>query len=249
MKAIMLAAGLGSRLYGNDDVHPHKALLKFGGKSLIQRHVETLLALGVEGLTLVVGYRAEAIIGEIEAIGAGGFVRFIHNPDFRRGSNLSLWCAREVLAGESDVLFMDADVLYHPDLIARLIRSPHPTCFLLDRDFEAGDEPVKLCMRDGHPVEFRKVVGDIRCDFMGEWPGFLKVTPRSGGLVVAALQRMVDEGRLDEPYEEAVREVLLSAPPGTFGVEDITGIPWIEIDFRTDVERAERDVLPRIETR
>lgn len=248
MKAIMLAAGLGSRLYGNDDAHPHKALLQFGGKSLIQRHIETLQRLDIEELTMVVGYRAEALMAEVEAIGAAGYVRFIHNPDFRRGSNLSLWRAREVLAGDADALFMDADVLYHPDLIARLINAAHPTSFLLDRDFEAGDEPVKLCIRDGHPVEFRKIVGDIQCDFMGEWPGFLRVTPESGRLVVAALQRMVDEGRLDEPYEDAVRDVLLSAPRGTFGFEDITGIPWVEIDFATDVERAEREILPRIES-
>ena len=247
MKAIMLAAGLGSRLFGNDDVHPHKALLKFGGKSLIERHVETLQALGVQDLTLVVGYRAEAIVAEIEAIGAKDYVRFIHNPDFRRGSNLSLWCAREVLACDGGALFMDADVLYHPDLIQRLLNAANPSSLLLDRDFEPGEEPVKLCIRDGRPVEFRKAIGAVQCDFMGEWPGFLCVTPESGRLVEAALQRMIDQGRLDEPYEDAVRDVLLSAPEGTFGYEDVTGVPWIEIDFAADVERAERDILPRIE--
>ena len=45
-----------------------------------------------------------------------------------------------------------------------------------------------------------------------------------------------------------VRDVLLSEPPGTFGAEDVTGIPWIEIDFPSDLIRAERHVLPHIAT-
>ncbi len=43
-----------------------------------------------------------------------------------------------------------------------------------------------------------------------------------------------------------MRDVLLSEPPGTFGYEDITGLPWIEIDYPSDLLRAERTILPRV---
>jgi len=46
-------------------------------------------------------------------------------------------------------------------------------------------------------------------------------------------------------YEDALRDLLLSFPE-EFGFEDITGIPWIEIDFQQDIRRAEIEVLAHI---
>jgi choline kinase len=67
--------------------------------------------------------------------------------------------------------------------------------------------------------------------------------------MAAALARRCEEyvaaGRLDEPYEEAIRDLLLAAP-GEFRVEDVSGLPWIEIDFADDVRRAEAEILPRL---
>ena len=40
--------------------------------------------------------------------------------------------------------------------------------------------------------------------------------------------------------------MLLTTPRGTFAFEDITGMAWIEIDFAADIERATRDILPRV---
>jgi choline kinase len=241
----MLAAGIGARLSGGDDRFSPKALLRFDGKSLLERHIDILRRFGVGPMTLVVGYHRAEIAAEVAALGADGFVRLVDNPDYRFGSMVSLWAARDALAAGADVLFMDADVLYHPDLIGRLVHSRHASCLLMDRDFEPGDEPVKLCLRDGAPVEFRKVV-DVAYDTVGEWPGFLRLSPATARLVAAALQDLVDAGRFELPYEEAFRRVMLAAPAGTFGVEDITGLPWIEIDFPADLERARDVVLPRL---
>lgn len=243
----MLAAGLGSRLYGQDDDHPHKSLLRFGGKSLIERHVAILRDNGVEELVLVTGFRAETLLAEVARIGATDFVRPVLNPDYRRGSVVSLWCARETLLSGETCLCMDADVLYHCGLIQRLIASPHETCMLLDQDFEAGEEPVKLCIRDGKPVEFRKAIGDIKADVMGEWPGFLKLSPRAARALVATMEAFVAGPGADKPMEEAIREIMLNGKGGEFGWEDVTGLPWIEIDFPGDVGRARDTVLPQIE--
>lgn len=245
MQAIMLAAGVGKRLYGDNGEQPPKSLLEFEGKTLMRRHLETLTGLGIDGLTLVVGYRAEEIGGAARAAG-GDFVRLIHNPDFRRGPVVSLWLAREVLRGGDEVLFMDADVLYHPSLIGRLVDSRHANCFLFDADFEPGDEPVKLCLRGEQPVEFGKQV-EGSFDRVGEWPGFLRLGPDMAVALADALQTYIDADDLDAPYEPAMRDVLLSQPAGTFGIEDITGAPWIEIDFPEDLARARDEILPRIQ--
>ena len=243
MKAIMLAAGRGSRLFGDNPDPPPKSLLEFGGKTLLERHVEVLKAEGVDSLALVVGYRAEDIRDELERVGAHGFAETIDNPDFREGTAVSLWCARDVLVSGAPVLFMDADVLYHPDLLRRLTAPPPGDRILLDRNFDAGDEPVKLCVREGQVVEFRKgAVADG--DQVGEWPGFLTLAPATARVVAETLDAFIERGRRDAPMEEVIREVALDRCPGTFAVEDITGLPWIEIDFPEDLARAEKEVLP-----
>lgn len=245
MKAVMLAAGVGRRLSGGESELPPKALLCFDGTTLLARHVAILRALGVERLVLVVGYREDDIRAEVQALGAGDFVAFVRNEQYRRGPMLSLWAAREALGAGDEVLFMDADVLYHPHLVGCLVESPSADCLIYDRGFDPGDEPVKLCLKDGAIVEFRKKVA-VAYDSVGEWPGFLRLSPRLSKRLVEAMARYVEAGRLDEPYEEAMRDVMLREPKGTFRIEDVTGYPWIEIDFPSDLLRAEKDVLPRL---
>jgi choline kinase len=245
MKAIMLAAGRGSRLSGDNPDHPPKSLLQFGGLSLLERHIQVLRAVGIEQLTLVVGYRAHDLRAELARIGAEDFVETVDNPDFYDGTGVSLFCARETLQSGARVLFMDADVLYHPDLIERLVASPNENCFLLDQNFEDSDEPVRLCIKNGRVVEFRKAV-DMDCDLVGEWPGFLTVGPQIARTVCGVLERSIKSGDRAAPMEEAIREVAMTAPAHTFRIEDITGLPWIEIDFPEDLVRAEAEILPNL---
>ena len=245
MIAGVLAAGVGKRLFGENHSEPSKALLRFDGKSLLHRHIEILRDNGVDRLVLVVGYRAEGLMAEVEVAGARDYVRAITNPEFEGGPVISLWTAREVLRGGNDILFMDADVLYHPRVLERLIRSPHANCFLLDRGLEPGEDPVRLCIRDGAPVDFGKgVEGDV--DMVGEWPGFMRMSPAIAARVADAAEAIIDDGRSHVTYEVAIRDVLLSEPPGTFAYEDITGLPWIEIDFPSDLLRAKRTILPLV---
>ncbi|MFO0996775.1 MAG: phosphocholine cytidylyltransferase family protein [Alphaproteobacteria bacterium] len=242
MKAVILAAGVGQRLAGDGD-DPPKALLRFGGRTLLARHIEILRPRGVEEIVVIAGYQAERITAEIARLGAGHFTRTVFNPDFREGSVVSLWTGRDAMRWGGDVLLMDADVLYDPRIMDRLLRSAHRNCFLMDREFEPGDEPVKLCLNDGHPAEFRKKI-EGHHEVVGESVGFFRFEAGAAAEVVAAVGRYVAAARRAEPYEEPIRDVLQTAPRGRFGVEDITGLPWIEIDFPEDVRRANDTILP-----
>ncbi|MBI3113176.1 MAG: NTP transferase domain-containing protein [Rhodospirillales bacterium] len=64
MKAVMLAAGVGRRLYGDENDNLPKALLEFDGKTLLERHVRILLDNGVDELVLVVGHRKEDLLAQ-----------------------------------------------------------------------------------------------------------------------------------------------------------------------------------------
>ncbi len=246
MRAIMLAAGTGSRLSGGNAEAPPKSLLEFGGKTLLQLQLECLRDLGVAGLSLVIGYRADAILGELERLGAADFVETILNTDFELGSMLSLGRAHGALVAGEDILFMDADVLYAPSLISRLTRSAQGNCFLFDRDFEAGDEPVKICLRQGAIVDFGKRVGQDHDD-VGEWPGFLRLSAPKSKILAGIIARYLERGDRENPYEDALYDLIVGGQPGDFGIEDISGEPWIEIDFPEDAERARTEILPRID--
>ena len=54
-------------------------------------------------------------------------------------------------------------------------------------------------------------------------------------------------GDREAPYEEIIRDAILDAP-ADFAFEDISGTPWIEIDFAEDVVRAEAEILPLLDT-
>jgi len=245
MKAIMLAAGVARRLYGDENDNLPKALLEFEGKTLLARHIEILRQLGVDELVMVVGHRKEDLFAEIGSVAPDGFVRTVFNPRYKEVPILSLAAAADDLRSGDDALFMDADVLYHPEMMRRLIQSPFENCFIMDRDFESGSEPVKLCIRDGEPVDFGKQVTDDYHD-IGEWPGFLKMSASIAAKIADSAERHAGLDELIVSYEPAMCDVLLSEPVGTFGVEDITGIPWIEIDFPGDLIQAEEIIYPKV---
>jgi len=241
----MLAAGIGSRLGFAASEHPPKILLRFDGKSLLQFHIEILKRYGIDELVLGVGYRYQDIEREIAALGAQDFVRTVFNEDYKEGNIVTLWSLRNKLRCGESVLLMDADVLYDGKLLEQLLNSSHQNCLLLDRSFDPGDEPVKICVRDGEIVEFRKWLS-VEFDFCGESVGFFKLSAEAAKKIVAQAELYLQQGRRYEPYEEAIRDVLLTLPRGAFAFEDITGIAWTEIDFAADVERANSEILPRI---
>jgi choline kinase len=245
MKAVMLAAGIGARLGSKVTEPPPKILLRFGGKSLLEFHIDLLKRQGIDELVLGVGYRHQDIEQEIKALGAQDFVRTVLNNDFLEGNIVTLWTVRDELRCGGPVLLMDGDILYDEALLQRLVKSSHQNCLLIDRDFEPGDEPVKICVRDGAIVEFRKWLS-TPFDFCGESVGMFKLSAEAAQQIIAQTALYLDQERRYEPYEETIRDVLLTAPRDAFGFEDITGMPWIEIDFAADVEHAEADILPRI---
>lgn len=241
--AIILAAGVGRRL-GEAGAGLPKCLLPMGGRTLLRRHLAHLESAGVRRIVVATGFGAEQVCAELEAWPGTAQVSTVHNPDFDEGSVVTLWTARQTLRHADEVLVMDADVLYDPEIIHRLVRSTHANCFLLDRDLEPGEEPVKLCVRDGLLVEFRKRV-EIESDYCGESVGFFRFSASAARQLATHVESYVDGNRRQEPHEEAIRDLLLSEP-SRFGFEEVTGLPWIEIDFPQDVIRARHEILPRI---
>lgn len=244
MKVIILAAGLGRRL-DKSPYHCPKPLLAFGGQTLLERHLAILDRFGISDVSLVVGYGAELIVEELTSLGLIGSINLIENPRYREGSLVSLWTARHVLTSGAPVLLMDADVLYDYRLMASLLGSKNSNCLLLDRNLEPGDEPVKVCVQNGAIVDFHKRPQAVH-DWRGESVGFFRLSPPIARELASRCDGYVAGGQRHLEYEEPIRDMILASAPGIFGFEDITGLPWTEIDFPEDVVRARDVVLPQL---
>ncbi|WP_421403838.1 NTP transferase domain-containing protein [Agrobacterium fabrum] len=240
--AILLAAGIGRRL--GLDGRP-KALLEIGSTSLLHRHLEILSRLGVPEVTIVIGYEKDKIIAAVANSPSDIQVRFIENPRFSEGSIVSLWAARNVLENSDTILLMDADVIYDHRLLRCILDSRHQNVLLLDRNIEPGDEPVKICVRDGEIVDFAKRPTSD-CDFFGESVGFFRLSADISKALSQRLSKLLATGGTGLEYEEPIRQLIQEADPEVFRFEDITGLPWTEIDFPDDVTKAQ-DIFSQIE--
>lgn len=237
MKAIILAAGVGERLRPITDERP-KCLVKVDGSTILERMLATLGDLGVRDIVVVVGYKDE-MIRRI----AGKRARFIQNDDYRLGNIVSVYHARREL--QSECLLMDADVIASPALYAKLIGSANANAFLMDRGSKDTGEEMKLGARRGRVVTIaRRLEGDY--DAVGEGVGFLKLDAKTGEALAALVAKKVEAGDTKIEYETAL-DVLLKSH--TIGYEEVAGLPWTEIDFVEDIEKAEREILPRLVSR
>jgi choline kinase len=248
MRAIILAAGRGQRLQQPEHQQLPKCLLRFGGKTLLERHLLALRECGVSDIVLALGFRRELIEAEIDRMRVKPAPEIVFNPSFELGSVLTVHTAAQPLGRGGEVLLMDADVLYHEEILKALVAGGRAVNrVLIDRDFEPGDEPVKLCLREGVPVELRKQLApDLQYDTVGESVGFFRFDEAGARRLSAIVAGYVARGASDMPHEEAVRD-LIRERDHAFDVADVTGLPWIEIDFPNDVTRAEREILPELE--
>ncbi|MFC1590739.1 NTP transferase domain-containing protein, partial [Candidatus Omnitrophota bacterium] len=138
MKAVILAAGIGKRLRGYFD--KPKCLLEINGKSLINAYLHELRRLGVEDTVVVVGYKKDVIIEEVKRLGIPGKVIFVENPDYSKGSILSLCAARKEF--NDDIILMDGDVYFESEVLSRIIKSKYADCLLIDRNYKNDGEAM-----------------------------------------------------------------------------------------------------------
>lgn len=239
MKAIILAAGVGKRLWPITQ-HKPKCLIEIGGKTLIARYLESLAAVRVTHATIVVGYKQEMIRAAVGNGLSGVDVTYLVNDQFHRGSISSLWLARPALT--DDVIVMDADVLFHREILRRLVESSHTNCLLMDETVKQQGEECMVVVQGGRVIALSKKMPE-RYDVAGEGVGFLKVRRADTPHVIGSLKGYIDRDRWDMEYEDGLLQYFQDVKVGH---EKIGGLPWTEIDFPEDVTRAEREVLPRL---
>ncbi|MBS0150001.1 MAG: phosphocholine cytidylyltransferase family protein [Nitrospira sp.] len=239
MKAIILAAGVGKRLWEVTQHRP-KCLIEMGGRSLLHRYLESLAAVGIRRADIVVGYKQEMIRAAVAADSCGVGVTFLVNEEFHRGSISSLWIARSAL--DDDTIVMDADVLFHRDILRRLVASPFENALLMDETVKQTGEECMVVVAGGRVIALTKKMPE-HYDYAGEGVGFLRVRHADTPRVVSSLRGYIEKNMWQMEYEDALLEYFREV---RVGHEKIGGLPWTEIDFINDIKKAELEVLPRL---
>ena len=241
MKAIILAAGRGSRLGPHTDDKP-KTLLQLGDKPLIQRSLENLRHSGIEQVVVVVGYRHKMIEEVIYRHFASDFCKVVINSDYTRGSGSSLICARQDISG--DVLILESDLLYDLEVVKRII-APNIQNALAMGHFRHGRKEVKIYLNNGHIAKAAWGDPDDK-EAAGDWVGFTRLNSESAGVLQQMLHQTSDEQGSELNYEDFLFRLLRQFPFQAVYIDDL---PWIEIDNHIDFIRAQTEIYPRLSQR
>lgn len=235
MKAIILSAGQGSRLGHMTDERP-KCLIEFGGRSLLDRQLDTLAANGVNEAVVVTGFHDELVNAAVARRSGGPRVRTIFNPFYKVADNLgSLFMVRDELDG--DCLVWNGDTLVSNALMAKVVgnNGRDGICVTIDRKDGYDEDDMKVIADpDGR---LRAIGKRIAEGVNAESIGLLAF--RNGGAerFRAAIERAMrtSEGTTIW-YLRVIHHLAQNDEVWTL---DIKGEEWGEVDFPEDVALAE----------
>jgi choline kinase len=238
MKAIILNAGKGGRLGTLTDDRP-KCLVEVWGRPILDFQLDALRLAGVRELVIVVGYRHEMIRDYLKRYPEFA-VTWLENPDYAETNTAySLWLARHEMTG--DFLYLNGDVLFHPELVRRLVAAPALNPLAVERK-RCGEEEVKVLLEGTKVTSIGKEIDPAMA--YGEFIGVARFSGSIGQLFSETLEEVVQRDKLVKNYFETAVDRMLDK--SVFTSLDISDLPCIEIDFPDDLERAQTSVIPSL---
>jgi choline kinase len=239
MKAILLAAGRGSRLGTHTELRP-KSLVAVGNTTLIEHSIQTLRGAGLTEVVVVIGYLHEQVQAAISQRFGETFCRTIVNPDYTRGSASSLRCAVDAIEGE--LFLIEADLLYHEDVIHRMSRVVDNALAL--GHFGHDRIEGKITLKDGFVRSLTWGGASAHAD--GDWVGITRLSAEAAQFLRLRLLEPFDAtAPLSQHYTTYIFELVSAFPFRTVNINDV---PWIEIDNESDLLRAKNDVYPLLQS-
>jgi choline kinase len=229
MQAVLLAAGLGSRL-GSLTANIPKALIPVGGMPLLAYAVRFAERAGARDITVVGGYGFDQVKREVELRGLR--VRLVQNEAFRDGNLVSLQTARPYVSGE--FLLMNIDHIYRPAIAGIAAGPAEGITAFIDTDRQLGADDMKV-LRDGagRVREISKTLATWDAGYVGMTKVPASALPRYWSEADMALR---DEGRAI--HVERILARLAAAGEGP-ACRDISGHGWLEVDLPEERAHAE----------
>ena len=232
MRAFILAAGVSRRLYPETYNTP-KCLLDVGGKPIINYQLEAIQNIGIQEVTMIVGYHREMLIKHVtETFPELSFEFIINNHYFETNTAYSVYLGCRKLVLEDHIL-MNADVIYPPELITRINDSKHETVLAVDIK-KCGREEVKVIEGANQKI---KAIGKelIEEHCLGEFLGVAKLSKDFNVLFSNSLTKLIDAGGKSDYFEAGIEPLLKEVD---VHYSDVSDLPCLEIDFIEDLNEA-----------
>jgi choline kinase len=231
MQAVLLAAGLGSRL-GALTEHIPKALISVGDEPLLVHAVRFARAAGASGIIVVGGYGFDLVAAEVAQRELP--VTLIENRAFRDGNLVSLQAARALVVDE--FLLMNVDHIYRAPIAALAAADATDVTAFIDTDRRLGADDMKV-ERDARGRVSR--ISKTLTTFDAGYVGMTKVPVAAADRYWAAVQAaQAEEGRAIHVERVLARLADDGHPPLC---RDISGHGWLEVDLPE--ERAQADAV------
>jgi choline kinase len=236
MIGLVLAAGAGRRLRPYTDTLP-KALVPVDGDiTILDIALKNLAEVGLTDVTVVVGYRAEAVEQRQAALEQkyGVTITLVHNDKAEEWNNAySLWLAREHFA--KGALLVNGDTVHPVSIEKTLLAARGPGILLaVDNVKKLADEEMKTIFDDsGQLTSITKLMEPA--DAFGEYIGATIIEPSAAAGLADALQATFER----DPnlyYEDGYQEY--AERGGEVRAATIGEVEWVEVDNHDDLRRA-----------
>jgi choline kinase len=236
MKAVILAAGIASRLRPLTDNTP-KCLLKLGTKLILERTLDNLINNGIENLIIVTGYLEEMIKSFIDGKYPSLNVTFIYNDVFDSTNNIySLWLIKDHIH-DSDILLMDSDIIFDQGIIKVLLEQDSGNYLAVRSEQDLSEEEMKVIVGSDKTVTqiSKKIDPKLAA---GESIGIERFESDFLKLLFDKLyDRVITKGRVNDFYEAAFQDAIDAG--GKIYALDAGDYKCIEVDTAEDIKHAE----------
>jgi choline kinase len=236
MRVVLLAAGRATRLQPLTDALP-KCLLDVGGESILSRMLRILAGRGLRRFTIVDGFMGDLLRERVTAEFPREWFTFVRNEVYATTNNsYSLFLAR--YACDEPMLLSDADILFEPAVIDRLLADSHENRLVLRTRGSVGDEEMKVVLDERGSVQ--NIAKDVPpSTAAGESVGLELFSERFSARLFSTLERrMLVEERVNEWYEASFVELVQAGE--LIHPVDIGALESMEVDTLEDLERARK---------
>ncbi|MCZ6633328.1 MAG: phosphocholine cytidylyltransferase family protein [bacterium] len=241
MKAIILAAGVGSRIGPLTDNCP-KSLLKVGGNPILGMMISHIQDCGINEIIFVLGYLQEQIKDYVKINFPDLSAYFVTNDKYAEtNTGFSLMLAKELIKDSGFVKF-DADVVFDKEILKKLIECEYTNCLCIDKNINLDAEEIKVIIDGQNKVIKTSKTVDPK-DAAGESIGIEKIDSETAKLLFAELKIMMKDRQNHQEYYEGAYERLIEKNVPFYAL-DISGLKWTEIDTKEDLITAQKILLP-----
>lgn len=245
--AVILAAGMGSRLQDITKNEVPKGLMEIEGKSLVERSIEKLRSLGIEKIYIVTGYLSELYD---EFAKNNSCIHTVKNRKYKStGSMTSLAILEDQL--KEDFILLESDLLYEVYGLIKTINFEEEDCVLLSGKTNSGDE-CYVEVRDDNLYKISKVKEDIK-EVYGELVGISKISLKLYKEMIKAYRSKMNDVYYDNNLVEEIRKydyesaIFDAAKNRKVAYLKIDNLIWGEVDDRHHLNRIKNEILPQLE--